>query len=220
MNDFKAKFLRRIRKFHIGSVGALATGIAVITTLLNLGYYATLGQEVGDNIYQLVLTAINCLFYLMLTKNFIQAKQSNRLNLINYNLLIITIFEYIFPTIQLFLFSFGVNGIYGLGIGLASTLLSSSAIGIAYFIFLGRLNKGIGKNNPLILKILGGLILLSNIFSAGMYFAIAFDGLILSTVSDYLALIINMLEGIGVILFGLVYFLYPFYVTREQKFGY
>ena len=53
-----------------------------------------------------------------------------------------------------------------------------------------------------------------------MYFAIAFDGLILSTVSDYLALIINMLEGIGVILFGLVYFLYPFYVTREQKFGY
>ena len=92
MNDFKAKFLRWIRKFHIGSVGALATGIAVITTLLNLGYYATLGQEVGDNIYQLVLTAINCLFYLMLTKNFIQAKQSNRLNLINYNLLIITIF--------------------------------------------------------------------------------------------------------------------------------
>lgn len=220
MNDFKAKFLRYIRKFHIGSIGAIATGFAVITTLLNLGYYATLGQDMGDNIYQLLIAAINCLFYLMLTKNFIQAKQENKLNLVNYNLLIITIFEYIFPTIQLLLLSIGANGVYGLGIGLVSTLISSSAIGIAYFVFLGRLNKGKGKNNVLILKILGLLILLSNIISGAMYFAIAFDGLVLNTVSDYLALVSDILEGIGLILFGLVYSLFPFYVRREEKFGY
>lgn len=220
MNDFKAKLLRKLRSFHIGSIGAIATGFAVITTLLNLGYYATLGQDMGNNIYQLFATAINCIFYLMLTKNFIRAKQENRLNLINYNLLIITIFEYILPTINMFFISFGVNGVYGLGAGLISTLMSSAVFGIAYFVFLGRLNRNVGKNNLTVLKILGGIILLSNLISGGMYIAIAFDGLVLASASDYLGLISYILEGVGMILFGLVYFLYPFYVRREEKFGY
>lgn len=220
MNKFKDKFLRALRSFHVGTIGAIATGFAVITTLLNLGYYATLGQEVQNNMYQLIVTAINCLFYLMLTKNFIQAKQENKLNLINYNLLIITIFEYIMPTINLLIMFVAANGISGLGMGLMSTLLSSSIVGILYFVFLGRLNKSKGKNNVLILKILGILILLSNIVSGSMYFALAFSLMDLSSVSGYLALITSILEGIGMILFGLVYCLYPFYVRREEKFGY
>lgn len=220
MNDFKAKLLRKLRSFHIGSIGAIATGFAVITTLLNLGYIATLGLSTGDNIYQLVITGINCLFYLMLTKNFITAKQENKLNLINYNLLIITIFEYIFPTINLFLSLIAANGIYGLGAGLVSTLLTSAAAGIAYFIFLGKLNRNSGKHNLTILKVLGGLILLSNLVSGGMYIGMAFQNLNLVSVTDYLLVISYVLEGIGLILFGLVYFLYPFYVRREEKFGY
>ena len=218
MNELKNKIMRKLRSFHVGTLGAIATGLAVINCLVALGFYATSSANMSDSIYQLILTAINCLFYLMLTKNFLVAKESNRLGLVNQNLLIICIFEYIFPAIDQLVFGLAGNGLSGLNAALVTTLFSSSLAGILYFVFLGKLNRSESKSTLTILKVLGVIIFVANVANASLYFADCAN--ITFNISGILYLCYSILKGLTSILFGTVFLLYPFFTRREEKYGY
>lgn len=209
------KLNRFIKRFHVATFGSIACGVAVLINLLDLGTFAASGASFDSAIYELVITIINCAFYLYLTKSFINAKQQNNLGIVNYNLLIITIFDYVLPAINYFLLNMIFNGVV---IALASTLLSVAVLGILYFIFLARNNKNIGKRNLTYLTIIGGLILIINCVVAGLYITLGAQSLFtgeldLATILNAVSLI---LRGVESIMMGCLYFAFPIFLKKDS----
>lgn len=216
MKNIIDKITRFIKRFHVATFGSIACGVAVLINLLDLGVFATSGASFDSAIYELLITVINCVFYLYLTKSFINAKQQNNLGLVNYNLLIITIFDYVLPSIQFFLINMIFNGVV---VALASTLLSVAILGILYFIFLARNNKNIGKRNNLYLTIIGALILIINCAIAGLYITLGVQNFIgaelnISTILNGLSLILSGFESI---MMGCLYFAFPIFLKRDSS---
>lgn len=214
MKNLILKIKRFFNNFHVATFGSIACGLAVIINLIDLGSFAASGAAMGDAIYELIITIINCIFYLYLTKSFITAKQTNNLGLVNYCLLIITIFDYILPAAQTFLFNMLINGVVA---ALASTLLSAAILGILYFVFLARNNKGIGKRNITWLTIIGAIILVISCAIGGLYVTMGIQGILNSVVNTatILSTISNLLSGVEVIMMGCLYFAFPLYLKRR-----
>lgn len=221
MNTFKEKCKRFFNKNHAASFGALACAFSVLVSLVQMGYYVSLGETLSDFLYNLILTIINCMFYLYLTRDFIRSKETNNLAIASRSLLIITIFDYVIPAIEL-VFVLAIAG--ALMLGVFGILLSSSIFGVIYFIFMARENKSIGKNNVTVLLVFGSLILLSNLVASGLYIAMGvlniYSNAANLTIDCVLLSISEILQGIAYILMGLLYLFYPIELRRLKKRGY
>lgn len=219
MDKLKMKITRFFRTFHIATFGAIACGLNVINALIDLGIAAMNPANLSENIMNLLLAIINCLFYLMLVKNFIRAKQQNQLGLVNYSLLIITIFDYVLPTIQMIMLG-AFSG--GLSIALIATLTSSSILGVLYFVFLARNNRNVGKNNITPLIVIGTLLFIINAIVGGLYVAFGIQAVVMTefSVQNLLIAISQILSGIISLLMGALYFGFPLYMKREREKGF
>lgn len=219
MDKLKMKITRFFRTFHIATFGAIACGLNVINALIDLGIAAMNPANLSENIMNLLLAIINCLFYLMLVKNFIRAKQQNQLGLVNYILLIITIFDYVLPTIQMIMVG-AFSG--GLSIALIATLTSSSILGVLYFVFLAKNNRNVGKNNITPLIVIGTLLFIINAIVGGLYVAFGIQAVVGAefSVQNLLIAISQILSGIISLLMGALYFGFPLYMKREREKGF
>ena len=107
-----------------------------------------------------------------------------------------------------------INGVVA---ALASTLLSAAILGIFYFVFLARNNKGIGKRNITWLTIIGAIILVISCVIGGLYVTMGIQGILNSVVNTatILSTISNLLSGVEVIMMGCLYFAFPLYLKRR-----
>ena len=228
-SDFKVKFKRWFNNLNIGFFGAVGATLMVLAILLSFGGTLLASSESGSwvEISSLFILIINVLFYFLLTKDFLAAKESNSMPRARYAILVIVIFEYVIPSIQFILAGLLGSSLVGTVIASFSIMLSGTAFGVVYFILmiLEYRNKYKPLNIYTALCVFGGLLLGLSIASFVVQAIILFQNIsyLIESVfvfSSLLNVISTVFEMFANVFFGITFFLYPFLKIREIKRGF
>lgn len=219
------KLKRFFRTFGAADVGIIASVVTVICEILTLLSLVIAGNY-EDGLYELLITAINIIFYISIGRYFVRAKTYDNLRIVATALGILAVFDYIIPLIRSF-----IGGLITSGIGYLSLsgLLVGSIFGVLYFIFLILDLRQITKDSTNLLIVFGAFIFIGSVLSAisaislganiiGAYPEFVAEGI--NSTSLVIDIIVLFLSVISTVCFGLVYLLYPVLKKRKQKLGY
>ena len=130
--DFKNKVRRKLRSFHIGTLGAIVCSVQLLLELYYFALNLFLGSGISD-ISNIIFLVINCLFDLYLVRYFITAKENNSLAPARTGIVLLVIANYVIPAIRSILTSVFTNSV---GI----TLFSFSLLQAGTLIAMGALS--------------------------------------------------------------------------------
>lgn len=216
--DFKNKVRRKLRTFHIGTLGAIVCSVQLLLELYNFALNLFLGSGISD-ISNIIFLVINCLFDLYLVRYFITAKENNSLAPARTGIVLLVIANYVIPAIRSILTSVFTNSV---GITLFSAIISGLVLGIIYFILLILEFNHKGKHNHLIMAIIAGLMVVFSLLQAGTLIAMGALSFINAADMLYtsLSFIYLLLSGFVTIGTSVIFLLYPIFAIREQRRGY
>ena len=217
--------MRFLSKFHpamFGIVGSIILVLVHLLTLLSL----VLSKAYENGLYELLMTAVNVIFYLNIGRFFLRAKNYDDSRSMAIALGVVIIFDYIVPALRTL-----IQGvIFGeIEIAILSILFSGIAIGILYFVFLILELKRRIRNPYIFLIIFGALLLVLNLaygvlqIIVGADYLIAVSGAELETnllVSSVITSITYFLSAAGGVCFGISYLIYPIIKNIRVSRGY
>ena len=217
--------MRFLSKFHpamFGIVGSIILVLVHLLTLLSL----VLSKAYENGLNELLMTAVNVIFYLNIGRFFLRAKNYDDPRSMAIALGVVIIFDYIVPALRTL-----IQGvIFGeIEIAILSILFSGIAIGILYFVFLILELKRRIRNPYIFLIIFGALLLALNLaygvlqIIVGADYLIAVSGSELETslfASSVITGITYFLSAAGGVCFGLSYLIYPIIKNIRVNRGY
>ncbi len=216
-NEIKNKVSRKLRNFHIGTLGAIVCTAQLLLELYSFAIALFIFNSPSfPDIFFLV---INCIFDLYLVRYFITSKENNSLNPARTAIVLLLISFYVLPSIES-----AILGIFttGLGATLLGILLSGVVLGIAYFIFLILEYRHKGKRNHLAMIILGSIMTLIGIAQGALSLTMGVISFISSTniLYDSLMLVYYCLGLIVTVGMPVIFLLYPIYAIRQERRGF
>lgn len=223
------KIKRKLRSIKVGTFGAIATSLFLLSLLCDFG-----GSLIGltgvssPDLTNLLMLIVNVLFYFILTKDFLASRETNTLGRARYGILVLVIFNYILPAINLVISGLFGGSIAGVILILSmTTLFSGLAFGIGYFIMLiiefrSRKHE---KVTYTLMTIFGALLLLSSFsyVALDIFTIVSNWNMIINAAFDFAALLFLLsllLDAFGQLFLGITFVLYPIYKYREIKRGY
>lgn len=225
MSLSSSKIKRFFNKLTAADFGIIASVVTVICELLALITIILIG-EYENGLYELLIAAVNIIFYISIGRYFLRGKQYDDMRSIAMAIGILALFDYIIPAIRSLIGGFALSGFEYAAFG---GLVLSGIFGILYFVFLLLEMRRKIRNPYIYLIIFGALILAGSVLDAAgsIYVGVAainsLNELALEEVNlapyilSIIALFLSVISSVG---FGLTYLLYPILKERRSNRGY